>query len=237
MYCSSCGRELVENLRFCDGCGFELGDGSAASSTTLSQQVKGEVKARSLDAWRAFKQFAKSPVGGLPVSFSMLDDQRAIQVGIVFAGLYEVSLLIGILIFKSKVTSLLGAYLPIGDLTISQFLKVLLLGLVPFAALIGALALVRAIFRGTGGISGDFYTAGAVLLPVGFFALASSILGAANVEVIGILLLFAMTYSVLILYSGCSRIGGIAETGAAPAVPIILLVSVWITKILVMAIW
>jgi hypothetical protein len=76
-----------------------------------------------------------------------------------------------------------------------------------------------------------------VLLPSGVLVLAAALLGAANVEVILVLSLFALTYSILMLYAGCSRIGGISEAGAAPAVPIILLVSAWLTKIIVVALW
>ena len=102
---------------------------------------------------------------------------------------------------------------------------------------VGASALARAIFHGKGRLAGDVYTAGAVLLPTGLLVLLSSLLGVANVEVIAILFLFALTYSILILYAGCSRIGCISEAGAAPAVPIILLLSAWITKIIVTALW
>lgn len=237
MFCRHCGRTLAENLKFCDGCGGDVNDGGADAATGLSQQLKSEVKARSLDAWRGIKLFAKSPVGGLPESFALFDDQRAIQVGIVFAIVYEVALLLGALIFKSKAPGLLGGIVPIGDLTAAQVFKVLFLGLVPFASLIGACALARAIFHGKGRFAGDVYTAGAVLLPWGFLVLAASLLGVANWEVIMILLLFALTYSILILYAGCSRIGTISEAGAAPAVPIILLLSAWITKIIVTAVW
>jgi len=237
MFCKSCGRALADNLRFCDGCGTDVNGGGAGAATPLSQQLKSEVKARSLDAWQGLKLFAKSPVGGLPESFALFDDQRAMQVGIVFAIVYEVALLLGALIFKSKAASLLGGFLPIGELTVAQLFKVLFLGLVPFASLIGACALARAIFRGKGRIAGDVYTAGAVLLPSGLLVLVAALLGAANVEVILILLLFALTYSILILYAGCSRIGLISEAGAAPAVPIILLLSAWITKIIVAAVW
>jgi hypothetical protein len=214
-----------------------MNGGAAGAATPLSQQLKSEVKARSLDAWQGVKLFAKSPVGGLPESFAMFDDQRAIQVGVVFAIVYEAALLLGALVFKSKAASLVGGIFPIGELTAAQMFKVLFLGLVPFASLIGACALARAIFHGEGRFAGDVYTAGAVLLPSGFLVLAASLLGAANFEVIMILLLFALTYSILILYSGCSRIASISEAGAAPAVPIILLLSAWITKIIVAAVW
>jgi hypothetical protein len=124
-----------------------------------------------------------------------------------------------------------------GELTVGQLFKILVLGLVPFASLIGACALARAIFRGKGRLAGDVYTAGAVLLPTGFLVFSATLLGAANFEVIAILSLFALTYSILILYAGCSRIGCISEAGAAPAVPIILLLTAWITKIIVVGIW
>lgn len=237
MYCKSCGRALAENLRFCDGCGTDVNGGGAATTTPLSQQLKSEVRARSLDAWQGVKLFAKSPVGGLAESFALFDDQRAIQVGVVFAIVYEIALLLGAFIFKSKAAALLGGFLPIGELTAAQLFKVLFLGLVPFASLIGACALARKIFRGTGRFAGDVYTAGAVLLPTGFMVLAASLLGAANLEVILVLLLFALTYSVLMLYAGCSRIAAVSEAGAAPAVPIILLVSAWMTKVIVTAVW
>jgi hypothetical protein len=237
MFCKSCGRELADSLRFCDGCGADVNDGVASAAIPLSQQLKSEVKARSLDAWQGVKLFAKSPVGGLPESFAMFDDQRAIQVGIVFAIVYEIALLLGALIFKSKAASLLGGFLPIGELTATQLFKLLFLGLAPFASLIGACALARAIFHGKGRFAGDVYTAGAVLLPSGLLVLVAALLGSANFEVIIIMLLFALTYSILILYAGCSRIGLIPEAGAAPAVPIILLSSAWITKIIVTALW
>jgi hypothetical protein len=236
MFCKSCGRALAENLRFCDGCGTDV-NGGVSATTPLSRQLKSEVKARSIDAWQGVKLFAQSPVGGLPESFALLDDQRAIQVGIIFAIIYEVAVFLGIYILGSKAASLLGGRLSIGELTATQMFKVLVLGLVPFVSLIGACGLARAMFRGKGRIAGDVYTAGAVLLPSGFLVLAASLLGAANVEVILVLSLFSLTYSILMLYAGCSRIGNISEAGAAPAVPIILLVSGWITKIIVTAMW
>ena len=196
------------------------------------------------------KLFVTNPVGGLSASFELFDDRLAVQVAIVFAVIYEVSLLVGLLIFKSKVDSAasqvtqllsqrggLSAVMPSGDLTATQVLKVLLLGLVPFASLSGATAVARAIFRGKGNFSGDLYTSGAALLPSAFLVLAAALLGVANVEVTLILFVFALTYSILILYAGCSRIGKISESGAALAVPVILVLSAWITKILAVALW
>lgn len=237
MFCKSCGRGLAENLQFCDGCGATVNEDPPVAAVPFADQLKSEVMARSQDAWAGIKLFAKSPVGGLPESFALLDDQRAIQVGFGFALLYDAALLLGGLIFKWKAQSLVGRMLPIGELTAAQMFKLVVLGLVPFASLVGAGVLARQIFRGTGRFAGDVYTAGAVLLPSGFLVLVAALLGVGNIEVIVVLWTFALTYSILMLYAGCSRIGGISEAGAAPAVPIMLLLSAWITKIVAVALW
>src|SRR5207248_8387112 len=116
MSCQSCGRSLAANLRFCDACGADVKGEPAGVAAPFSQQLTSEVKARSLDAWQGVKLFAKSPAAGLPESFALFDDQRAIQVGIVFAIVYEVALLLGALIVKSKAAALLGGMVPIGAL-------------------------------------------------------------------------------------------------------------------------
>ena len=130
-----------------------------------------------------------------------------------------------------------GSRSPISDLTAGQAVKAIVLGLVPFASLIGAGALARMVFGGKGQLAGDVYTSGASLLPLGFFILATSLLGVANIEVIAVIGLFALTYTILMLYAGCSRIAGISEAGAAPAVPVVLLLCAWLTKVIVAAMW
>jgi hypothetical protein len=39
------------------------------------------------------------------------------------------------------------------------------------------------------------------------------------------------------LYAGCSRIAGIPEAGAAPAVPIMLMLSGWLTKVVLVSVF
>jgi hypothetical protein len=91
------------------------------------------------------------------------------------------------------------------------------------------------VFHGQGRLAGDVYTAGATLVPVGVFALGGSLLGAANVELALLLALFAWTYVVLILYAGCSRIARVTDASAAPAVPLMLVASGYLTKVVVAA--
>ena len=67
----------------------------------------------------------------------------------------------------------------------------------------------------------------------GFVSLLAGIVGAGNLEVAAIADVFALSYTVLILYTGCTRISGILEQRAAPAVPVIILIAGWLSKVLV----
>ena len=236
MFCQSCGRELAESLKFCDGCGEEIAGPKAAPVAPIGKQIREEVRARSHDAWSGLKVFALSPVGGLAESYVLFDERRAIVAGVSYALLSLGGMLVGAMLFKAQIP-LIGGSFSFGDLPAKMLLKLVTSLMIPFLSLSAALGITRLIFRGTGRFAGDVYTAGASLLPVAIVYLAVGLLGIANLEVILILAVFALTYVVLMLYSGCSRIAGIPEAAAAPAVPIILLVSGWLTKIVVVAMW
>lgn len=243
MFCRSCGQVLAEGSVFCAKCGTAVATASATSNISgaaaapaqisISKTIHEEVKLRTMDAWQGIKLFAQSPVGGLPQSFEMFDPARAMRIGIVFGILYEVTLFLGLYRLADKLTSTFGGELPLGDLSAKHIFQLIIIGLVPFVTLAASSAIARKIFRGKGAFAGDVYTAGASLLPLGLFALVSSLVGPANIEVIVVLWLFAVTYMILMLYAGCSRIAGIPEAGAAPAVPIMLLLSAWLTKVVI----
>jgi len=156
-------------------------------------------------------------------------------IGIVFAVIYEALLFLAIYRAADKAAAMFGVS-PIGDLSLSLALKLIFIGAVPFITLAVAGMIARSVFRGSGSFAGDVYTAGASLLPLGVCVFVASFLGPANIEVIAALGVFALTYMILMLYAGCSRIAGIPETGAAPAVPIMLLLSIWLTKVVISAI-
>jgi hypothetical protein len=158
------------------------------------------------------------------------------SVAIIFGVLYEAMLFLGIYRLADNATALFGVGLPIGELSAKLVIQIIFVGLVPFITLALSGTLARLIFRGKGTFTGDLYVAGASLLPLGLLSLLASFLGPANIEVIGVLALFALTYNILMLYSGCSRISGIPEIGAAPAVPIMLLLTAWLTKIVISAV-
>ena len=252
MFCQKCSKEISDDAQWCSACGTPVtvpstsaassGGGTAtaaappvASALSLSKHIGDEVKARSRDAWAGIKLFAKSPVGGLPQSYAMFEG-RAIQVGAAFAVIYEITFFLGMYMMASRAAGIFGLGIRVSDASVGDVFKLLIIGLVPFASLVGAGVLARKVFHGSGVLAGDVYTAGASLLPFGLAVLATAILGAANFEVIIVLLVFALSYNILMLYSGCSRIAGISEAGAAPAVPVMLIISAWLTKVIVVAI-
>jgi hypothetical protein len=116
---------------------------------------------------------------------------------------------------------------------VGDVLKIIILSLTPVAAIVAACALARKIFAGTSGsIESDVFISGVAVLPFGIVALVGGMLGAGNLEVTGVFAVFALSYTILILYAGCTRISGISEGRAAPAVPVVILVTAWLSKIL-----
>lgn len=239
MFCSDCGKQLPENSTSCTGCGkpiAKMGSGTdPGQRTNFGSMVGEEVKARTHDAWRGIKLFARSPVGGLQESFELYDTTKAVSVAIVFAIFNELLFFIALFLSSKKINS----YIPFntGDFTINQFLKIIIIGIIPVSSLTMSATIARLIFRGKGTFVGDLYFSSAALLPFGVLILFSSILGPANIEIIAVLMIFSLTYLVLMLYAGCSRIAGIPEIGAAPAVPIMLILTAWITKIVMSSIF
>lgn len=222
MFCEECGKEIGANATVCPNCG-KPAVAAPASASPLGEKLK----ARSQDALNAVKIIAANPVGGLPAAFQSLEKRQAMEVGIAFGVAFELCAVIGLYFLLPRWE---------GSPGLGEILKLLVLGLVPFAATAGASALARRIFAAPGGsIESDVFIAGTSVLPFGVVFLLAGILGAANFEVIAIAAVFSLSYTILILYTGCTRISGISEQRAAPAVPIIVLITAWLSKILLAA--
>jgi hypothetical protein len=217
MYCQMCAGEIGDTAAFCPSCGAQV------AKVKSSSDAMNKAKAATGDAVEAFKLFATNPVGKMPVSFETLGEQRALGVGIVFAVVFDVCVLFGTYLSLPKWSR---------PDDIGGFLKIIVFGAVPFLSIVVASALARKIFSGSGSFGGDSFVAGACLLPFGILVLLLGIVGLGNFEIIGILATFAVSYGILILYTGCTRISKISDASSALAVPIILLLSGWLTKIL-----
>jgi hypothetical protein len=178
------------------------------------------VKVASKDSLTAFKLLALNPVGELSSAFQSLGEARGLAVGIVFGVVFAICcVLVG--------HRLIPQWLRPGGF----FFKILVVSFVPFLSLLGASALVRTFFRGRGGLGADSFIAGASLLPFGVLALLGSFLGLGNLEVIALAALFANCLVILMLFAALTRIYALSERQATLAVPLMLVVTAWLCKV------
>jgi hypothetical protein len=178
----------------------------------------------SLTAWKVLKAVALNPVEELPTVFRGLRGREALETGFVLAGLFDLCAVIGLYLILPHWAGQPG----FGDI-----LKLLLLGIVPSAAITGASILARKVFQSpAGSIESDVFLAGVSLIPTGLLLLIAGLLGAANIEVVALVSVFAFSYTILILYTGCTQISEISKVRAIPAVPIIILIAGWLSKII-----
>lgn len=217
MFCQECGKEISDNAAACSSCGVST---AAPNSTAFAAD---KVKAASKDALQAFKMFASNPVAGMSVAFESLGQARALGVGITFGALFSLCVLFGIY------RQLPEWGRPPG---FSGFIKILVVAVVPFISLFGASVAGRKAFRGEGSFGHDSFIAGASLLPFGFVALLAAILGLGNIEVIAVFTLFAVCLTILMLFAGLTRIYKLSERSATVAVPLMLIASAWLSKII-----
>jgi hypothetical protein len=106
----------------------------------------------------------------------------------------------------------------------------IIVGLVPFVSLAVVSAIARGTFRSNGSLAGDFFLAGASLLPLSFLLLLSSISSFLPPITMPILSVFVGCYTILTLYSGCTQISNLSEKATAFIVPVMLLVSGWLSN-------
>ena len=217
MFCKKCGAQIQENATTCPSCS-ALVEGSNLVATAAEN-----VKAASIDAFEAFKLFASNPVGGLSGAFERLGQKRAFGVGLIFGAIFALCVLFGIYRLLPEWGRPHG---------FSGFIKILVVSVVPFVSLFGAIVVARMSFRGEGGFGNDSFISGASLLPFGCVFLLASILGAGNIEVISVLTLFAVCLTILMLFAGLTRICKLSEQAATIAVPLVLLASGWLSKII-----
>jgi hypothetical protein len=225
MFCQKCGTAVAATVAVCPSCNtpfaaFASGGGSNAMADT--------VKATSRDALAAFKRLAGNPVGALPEVYASLGDAKALRAGVAF-GVF------------SLLCFLLGGYMLLPEffredlfevLGFGGVMKCLFFGAVPFlCTAVGSLA-VRKVLGGRGALGADCFIAGAALLAPSLCMLLSGMLGADNYQIVGALTVCAGCTAILTLFSGYTRIAQLTERVATLAVPLVVLLGVWLAKVL-----
>ena len=214
---------------------------------TSAPQIAARGSSDSTGALSSLGLFLVNPIGAIQPAFEKLGPQKAPLIGILFALVSEFFLVFGLLRLADSLINLIGGYFGVNPNTnvgIPQvnLTKPVLVGFLPFIILSIMLFLARLIFREKGAtlkdaLAGDVFVAGAASLPFGFFVFVSSFLGVGNVELIAALFLFAICYTILILFAGLTRIAKAADFGAAFAVPAVILSSAYLLKVVVTSLY
>ena len=222
MYCQSCGTANAETASACSSCGAPFAQHRAPAP---SAAVASTVKDVSRDALAAFKSLAGDPVGALPRACEALGEAKALRSGIAFG----IVSLVCFLVAGPMLTSMRMSQFYDG-LRFGGFLKVLLFAAIPFLCIaVGSMG-VRKALGGQGSTGSDCFLAGAALLPTSLCMLASGMLGVGNLEVIGVLSIFAACLAILMLFTGYTRITKLSDRAASLAVPLVVLLTAWMGK-------
>jgi hypothetical protein len=212
MFCPKCG---ANNDNFASSC-------HSCNASFAALKAGDRVATAAKDALSSFKLFLKNPVGDLHTAFESLGQEKALGVGVTFGVAFAVLVTF---LATSKLPSFLSP-------DFSGYIKILIVSFVPFVGLTGAGYLLRQITRSEASLGHDTFIGGASLLPLALVAILAFVLGLGNIEVISLVLFFAMVVTVMMLFTGATRIYKITEQQATLFVPSMIVFSAWITKIL-----
>ena len=236
MYCQFCGSAMSTETEFCAQCGKQAPSAGASAAGSIGSQIK----ASSKDAASVLKQLLKDPVGGLAVAYATLGNQRAMSAGLVLCLAFALAAAGGITMgagrWFGQLYRLTGGAMS-GPGSFSGFLQLALQFFVIPAAIAAVGYGIRRVVGASPPLAADVFTAGAALAPLGLATLLAGLLGVGNLEVILVLILVAVSYLVLMLFSGFTRAGGMTETAGAPAVPVSILLAGWLASVVFRAMW
>lgn len=237
MFCAQCGTQLAAEVGTCGRCGFEARRSSAEqwSSTAVGSQVQRQVAETSRDAVTALRLLAMDPVGGLPAAYEALGPLRSRSVGIALCALFALAATLGLRTAAGRSFEGVMQLTNLGGNT--ALLKWIIVLLVPPAVLAGSAYALRRLVRSPQRPASEVFTAGAAVTPAALALLIGGLLGIGNLEIVLLLALLAFCYLVLILYSGLTTVGGVSPRLAAPSVPVLLVLTAWLTKVVAAALW
>ena len=227
-FCVKCGNRLSDSQAFCATCG------AATTGGQLAAELGQRIAASSADALAALRQLVIDPVSGLAAAYTAMGDSRAQAAGIALAAFFAIAAALGVSLGARRA---LGGLLSLaGGQGFGGFLKLVVVFLIFPLAMTAIAFAVRKLLRAVPPLAADLFTCGAAVAPLGVAILISGVLGVANGEVIALLLMFASTYLLLMLFAGLTRIGSLTEKAAAPTLPILMLMTAWLSKIVFVAI-
>jgi len=224
MFCQQCGTSMPEAATACPSCSTPVARAGAAGPATGSAALAGTVKAAYGSGLAALKGFAGDPVGRLPSTYAALGEAQARRIGLTYGVLSALCFLLGgylLFPFKDGLFDFLG---------FGGVMKCLLFAVIPFACVSGGSLAARRLLGAQGGPGGDVFVAGAALLPMSFAMVVNGLLGYEHAAAMGVVSIFAGVTAVLMLFSGYSRISALSERATTVAIPIVVLLTIWLGK-------
>jgi len=229
MFCSKCGVSNTDEAIVCTSCGQQL-KADASGPIFQSDKAKEQVKVAVSDAWDTFQSLWLDPVGRLLNAYEALGPGRSLGVGVAFGVVFAIC-------FAISITQIPYIGLITQNYGLSGFIKLVIIGIVPFLGLTAACHIGGKMGDGKASIPSDAFISGVALLPFGLANLVSSLIGYGNLEISVTLFIIAFCLLILILFAGLTRISKATEKVASIAVPIMLIASVWISKVLYVALF
>ena len=256
MFCGSCGKQIPDGSTFCPMCGKATTGGAgqpgaaptganAGPSAAAAQRAKieAQLKAGSQDAMAAFMVLLKDPVGGIAKSFGMFNAGQAKMVGGIFGAVYAVAATIGAFLLFNSLIGLFAMIMGGGGMGMGMgggipasakfemIMKMFFIYLVQAAALMVGCLATRMIFKGEGDLGSDIYIGGSCLLPGAAGVLVGAILSYISFWLLIIPYIFAGCYTIMMLYSGATKISKLPDVKAALSVPVVLCIAGGVTYI------
>lgn len=168
------------------------------------------------DIFTTIPQFFWNPSGGLLPTFARLSPQRAIEVGLGYASLSTLGLVLAANLF------------PVTFSAVTLWERIML-GILPFLSLVFLNQLARSLTRTRGSWASDIFISGATLLPLSLLVFLSGLMVQFGTAGVFIASFYLGCDAVLMLYFGCTQIHNLSEQSATLAVPTLLLVTSGLT--------
>ena len=225
MFCQKCGIAVGEVAAACPSCSAPIHD---LAGSPRSAALAGTLKTASKEAIASLRSFAGDPVGGLAPACESLGEASARRVGVAFG-------------IAATAGFLLGGYLALPEflrrdlfdfLGFGGVLKALGFAVMPFACAVLGGHGMRRILGGRGSTGGDLFIGGAAALPAAAAMILNGVLGLENSTLVLVVSVLAGCTSILMLFSGFTRISKLTDRAATVSVPAVVLLGMWLAKLL-----
>ena len=195
--------------------------------------------------------FADAFVGRFSETFENMDKPGAAWFGLICAVISNLCIAFGLHLIFRNLSGLFQGLMPspmapsdpltprtpdINDIPgareIISLWKLFVVAFTPWLAIALSCTLARKLFGGEERhLEGDVFVAGVTLLPFSFVVLLTGFLSNGNWEVSATLSLFALTYTILLLYRGLTTVSGIRDMAVAFCVTPVIILSGYLAKI------